>query len=60
MSRRGLVLAIIAATTVITAFALWLTVSAPVNEQRQQARDFFGGDPERSVRGGQEMKPRWN
>ncbi|RWO62361.1 MAG: entry exclusion protein TrbK [Mesorhizobium sp.] len=27
---------------------------------RQEHRErFFGGDPDRDVRGGQEMKPRW-
>lgn len=29
------------------------------DERRQRAEDFLGGDPDRSVRGGQEMKPRW-
>ncbi|WP_371349331.1 entry exclusion protein TrbK [Ancylobacter sp. IITR112] len=28
-------------------------------EQRQRAEDFLCGDPDRPVRGGQEMKPRW-
>lgn len=28
-------------------------------DQRQRAQDFLGGDPDRPVRGGQEMKPRW-
>lgn len=27
--------------------------------KHQRADDFFGGDPDRSIRGGQEMKPRW-
>jgi Ti type entry exclusion protein TrbK len=52
--------------------AVWLTVQAgpaptegtvPVScgakEKRQRAEDFFGGDPDCDVRGGQEMKPRW-
>ncbi|RWI62998.1 MAG: entry exclusion protein TrbK [Mesorhizobium sp.] len=35
--------------------------SAPTvsEERRQRTEDFLGGDPGRSVRGGQEMKPRW-
>ncbi|WP_292520879.1 entry exclusion protein TrbK [Mesorhizobium sp.] len=35
--------------------------SAPTvsEERRQRTEDFFGGDSDRSVRGGQEMKPRW-
>lgn len=28
-------------------------------EKRRRAERFFGGDPDRDVRGGQEMKPRW-
>lgn len=28
-------------------------------EHRQRAEKFFGGDPDRDLRGGQEMKPRW-
>lgn len=27
--------------------------------QREHRERFFGGDTERDVRGGQEMKPRW-
>ncbi|EJT00846.1 entry exclusion protein TrbK [Rhizobium sp. CCGE 510] len=27
--------------------------------QREHREKFFSGDPERNVRGGQEMKPRW-
>lgn len=37
--------------------------TAPVSPddtyRRRRAQDFLGGDPERPVRGGQEMKPRW-
>lgn len=29
------------------------------DDRRQRAENFFGGDPNHSVRGGQEMKPRW-
>ncbi|KUM24396.1 hypothetical protein AU467_30525 [Mesorhizobium loti] len=28
-------------------------------EKRGRAERLFGGDPDRDVRGGQEMKPRW-
>lgn len=28
-------------------------------DKRRRAEKFFGGDPDRDVRGGQEMKPRW-
>ncbi|MFN3833922.1 MAG: entry exclusion protein TrbK [Allorhizobium sp.] len=27
--------------------------------QREHREKFFSGDPERDVRGGQELKPRW-
>lgn len=27
--------------------------------RREHAEKFFGGDPERNLRGGQEMRPRW-
>ncbi|WP_457578238.1 entry exclusion protein TrbK [Ensifer adhaerens] len=27
--------------------------------RREHREKFFGGDPERNVRGGQELKPRW-
>lgn len=27
--------------------------------RREQREKFFSGDPDRDVRGGQEMKPRW-
>jgi type IV secretion system protein TrbK len=28
-------------------------------ERREHREKFFSGDPDRNVRGGQEMKPRW-
>jgi Ti type entry exclusion protein TrbK len=28
-------------------------------DRRRRAEKFFGGDSNRNVRGGQEMKPRW-
>ncbi|GLS35262.1 entry exclusion protein TrbK [Mesorhizobium tianshanense] len=33
--------------------------AAPGAAQREHRERFFGGDPDRDVRGGQEMKPRW-
>ncbi|WP_245453615.1 entry exclusion protein TrbK [Aminobacter sp. MSH1] len=32
---------------------------AATENHRQKPHDFLGGDPDRDVRGGQEMKPRW-
>lgn len=29
------------------------------SERREHREKFFSGDPDRNVRGGQEMKPRW-
>ena len=29
------------------------------SDHHSRAEKFFGGDPDRNVRGGQEMKPRW-
>jgi Ti type entry exclusion protein TrbK len=28
-------------------------------DKHRRAEQFFGGDPDRDIRGGQEMKPRW-
>ena len=35
------------------------TRPASESERREHREKFFSGDPERGVRGGQEMKPRW-
>ncbi|WP_374940457.1 DUF2749 domain-containing protein [Mesorhizobium sp. INR15] len=35
------------------------TPSAPDAEHGSPVEKFFGGDPDRNVRKGQEMKPRW-
>ncbi len=35
------------------------TQPASETERREHREKFFGGDPDRNVRGGQEMKPRW-
>lgn len=72
MSPRAVIAFVLAA---IVAFgggmALWVLVqpgaetgtsaAAPASEaERGEHRErFFGGDPDRDVRGGQEMKPRW-
>lgn len=36
-------------------------VTQPLTDeaQREHREKFFNGDPERDVRGGQELKPRW-
>lgn len=35
------------------------TRPASETERREHREKFFSGDPDRDVRGGQEMKPRW-
>lgn len=35
------------------------TRPASESERREHREKFFSGDPDRDVRGGQEMKPRW-
>lgn len=35
------------------------TQPASETERREHREKFFSGDPDRDVRGGQEMKPRW-
>lgn len=35
------------------------TQPASETERRTHREKFFSGDPDRDVRGGQEMKPRW-
>nr|WP_234902699.1 entry exclusion protein TrbK [Agrobacterium larrymoorei] len=37
-----------------------VATGSPSDEDRHRHRDeFFGGDANRDIRGGQEMKPRW-
>jgi Ti type entry exclusion protein TrbK len=37
-----------------------ITTGSPSDEDRRRHREeFFGGDANRDIRGGQEMKPRW-
>jgi Ti type entry exclusion protein TrbK len=35
------------------------TSSSSDEERRRHREQFFGGDSDRDIRGGQEMKPRW-
>ena len=35
------------------------TPPASEAERREHREKFFSGDPDRDIRGGQEMKPRW-
>lgn len=67
---RPLVMALSAAALVIVILTIaWFVVtpdsepaaSTPTatEDRRQKAHDFLGGDSDRDVRGGQEMKPRW-
>lgn len=35
------------------------TQPASETERREHREKFFSGDPDRDIRGGQEMKPRW-
>lgn len=35
------------------------TQPASETKRREHREKFFSGDPDRNVRGGQEMKPRW-
>ncbi|WP_244483527.1 entry exclusion protein TrbK [Mesorhizobium sp. 1M-11] len=71
MSRATIIVLVVAVVS-LSAAALWMVFSrdavpvvtdpAPAADdvqRRQRAEEFFGGDPERDVRGGQEMKPRW-
>ena len=37
-----------------------IATGSPLDEDRRRHREqFFGGDANRDIRGGQEMKPRW-
>lgn len=66
MTRPVVMAALAAALALVGLTIIWFVVTpAPdatppaAQEQRQRAGDFLGGDPDRPVRGGQEMKPRW-
>lgn len=67
---RAIVMALGAGALVVVVLTIAWFVVAPDSEPaastpaateggRQKAHDFLGGDPDRDVRGGQEMKPRW-
>ncbi len=67
---RAIVMALSAAAVVVVVLTITWFLVAPDSEptastpaatenRRQKAHDFLGGDPDRDVRGGQEMKPRW-
>lgn len=71
MSRATIIVLVIGAVS-LSAVALWMVISTGVTpagtappaaaddaQRRQRADNFLGGDPDRDVRGGQEMKPRW-
>lgn len=71
MSPRASIMFVLAAIVAFGAgMAIWLVVqpnaatdtpaAASSDAERREHRErFFGGDPDRDVRGGQEMKPRW-
>lgn len=66
MSRPVVMAALAAVLALVGLAAIWFVVTPhpdtmppTTQEQRQRAEDFLGGDPNRPVRGGQEMKPRW-
>ena len=66
MSRPAVMAALAAVLALVGLTVIWFAVApqpdtAPpsAQEQRQRAEDFLGGDPNRPVCGGQEMKPRW-
>lgn len=67
---RAIVMALSAGALVVVVLAITWFVVAPDSEptastpaatenRRRKAHDFLGGDPDRDIRGGQEMKPRW-
>lgn len=71
MSRATIIILVVGVVSLGVA-ALWLVLprgATPVvtdlaptaddAERRQRAEKFFGGDPDRDVRGGQEMQSRW-
>jgi len=69
---RATIIVLVVGVVSLSAATLWMlfprgampvaTEPAPTPEEperRQRAKGFFGGDPDRDVRGGQDMKPRW-
>ncbi|WP_195165179.1 entry exclusion protein TrbK [Mesorhizobium sp. NBSH29] len=72
MSRSTIIVLTIGAIGLCAGAAIWITAQtnpapseavAPLSphdsERRKRAADFIGGDPNRDVRGGQEMKLKW-
>lgn len=71
MSRATIIVLVVGVVS-LSAAALWVVFprgvvpvatdpspAADDAQRRQRAENFFGGDPDRDVRCGQEMKPRW-
>ncbi|AMS45440.1 entry exclusion protein TrbK [Aminobacter aminovorans] len=70
---RAIIVVLVVGIVSLSAAALWIVLprgaaldtvdptpsTVDDAERRQRAEKFFGGDPDRDVRGGQEMKPRW-
>ena len=69
---RATIIVLVVGIVFLSAAAFWVVLprrAVPVTtepspaaddaQRRQRAENFFGGDPDRDVRGGQEMKPRW-
>lgn len=74
MNRLTIIVLTAGAISVCAGAIVWLKVgSTPIpvataaarpapsvdTDRRQRAEKFFGGDPDRNVRRGQKMKPRW-
>lgn len=71
MSRATIIVLVVGIVS-LSAAALWMLIprgvgavgtepasTAEDTQRRQRAEKIFGGDPDRDVRRGQEMKPRW-
>lgn len=69
---RATIIVLVVGIVFLSAAAFWVVLprgAVPVTtepspatddaQRRQRAENFLGGDPDRDVRGGQEMKPRW-
>lgn len=72
MSPRLIIVLALAGIVVVGAGASWMLMQPrlapsgagtehPASDaaRREHREKFFSGDPERNVRGGQELKPRW-
>lgn len=71
MSRATIIVLVVGVVS-LSGAALWMLLPRDVasvgteppptsqeEQHRQRAENFLGGDPDRDVRSGQEMKPRW-